>query len=236
VIALPAIDLREGACVQLVGGSYAAERVRIRDVVAVASRWRDAGFSRLHVVDLDAATGAGSNHDVILRLLDSGDDVQVGGGVRTSDDVARLLGAGASRVVVGTRALEESRWIERTSARFPDRIIVAADVRANVPVVRGWSRPGPESLDALIERLAALPLAGLLVTAVDVEGQLAGPHLALVDHVRSRSMLPLIASGGITTMQDLQALARCGADAAVIGMALYQGVLDPAAVAAEFGR
>jgi phosphoribosylformimino-5-aminoimidazole carboxamide ribotide isomerase len=237
VIAIPAVDLREQACVQLVGGSYAAERVRLPDPLAVATRWREIGFSRLHVVDLDAATGVGSNRDIVLRLLeDRAVEVQVGGGVRSDDDVASLLDCGAAWVVVGTRAIEEPSWLERMAARFPGRLIVAADMRSSEVVVHGWSRRASEGLEALLDRLRALPLAGLLVTAVDVEGQMCGPDLSLMERVRAGSSLPLIASGGIGSMQDLYDLRARNAVAAVIGMALYDGVLDALEVAREFGR
>src|SRR5919206_481681 len=125
---IPAIDLREGACVQLVGGSYAAERVRIADPVAVAERWTRLGFSRIHVVDLDAATGRGSNRAIMREILAATDArVQCGGGVRDLDTIEELLTAGASEVVLGTRAVEDRAWLEAVFRRYPGRIIVAAD-------------------------------------------------------------------------------------------------------------
>ena len=235
MIAIPAVDLRDGACVQLVGGSYAEERVRLDDPVAVAAHWRELGFRRLHVVDLDAATGRGSNASVIEEILQAGgSELQIGGGVRTTEQVDVLLSAGAERVVLGTKAIEWPQWLLEVATRYPGRIILAADVRGRQLVTRGWARELPANIFALVSTLSSLPLAGLLVTAVHVEGQMRGPDLELVRELVSRTTLPIIASGGVGDIADLHALADCGAAAAVIGMALYTGALDPRVVAREF--
>ena len=234
--AIPAIDLREGACVQLVGGSYEVERVRLIDVGAVSRRWRDAGLPFQHVVDLDAATGRGSNRAVVEALAQvPGVTLQVGGGVRDDAAVEALLGLGVSRVVVGTRAVEDAAWLERMAARHPGRLVVAADVRGETVVSRGWTLATALSLSQLLARLEPLPLAGVLVTAVHVEGQLQGVDLGLMARAAKETRVPLIASGGVTTMDDLRNLGKAGAAAAVIGMALYTGRLDPLELAKEFG-
>jgi phosphoribosylformimino-5-aminoimidazole carboxamide ribotide isomerase len=235
--AIPAIDLREGACVQLVGGEYAAERVRIDDVTGVCRKWKAAGLVWQHVVDLDAATGRGDNRKVIeLLAKESGVSLQVGGGVRDDAAVESLLGLGVKRVVVGTRAVEDAAWLERNALRFPGHLVVAADVRGEEVVTRGWAASSGLSLSVFLERIEALPLAGVLVTAVHVEGQLKGVDSQLMERAASLTRWPLIASGGVTTMEDLRALAKAGAAAAVIGMALYTGRLDPLALAREFGE
>jgi phosphoribosylformimino-5-aminoimidazole carboxamide ribotide isomerase len=231
--AIPAIDLREGACVQLVGGSYDDERVRLPDPLQVAERWRSAGFSTLHVVDLDAATGRGSNAATIERLL-QGADVQVGGGVRDEATIERWLGLGAARVVVGTRGVEEPAWLERMAARFPKRVVLAADVRGRAVVTRGWATETPLNVRDLLTRVEALPLAGVLVTAVHVEGRLEGTDAELFRDVVAATALPIIASGGVTTAEDLRSLQTSGCRAAVIGMALYTGRLDAPSTAQEF--
>jgi phosphoribosylformimino-5-aminoimidazole carboxamide ribotide isomerase len=180
MIAIPAVDLREGACVQLVGGEYAAERVRLDDPVAIAAAWQDLGFDALHVVDLDAATGRGDNAAVVRDIISVVRiPVQVGGGVRDEAAIERLLAMGAARVVVGTRALEEPDWLDGAAARFGGHVVVAADVRDRDVLTRGWSRTLDEPLPELLARLSALPLAGVLVTAVHQEGRLAGPDLPL---------------------------------------------------------
>lgn len=237
MLVMPAIDLREGACVQLVGGSYAAERVREPDPLRVAERWRDAGFTRLHVVDLDAAMAVGSNAAVVASLQRvSGVDVQVGGGLRSTESVERVLDAGAAAAVVGTRALEEPAWIGEVAERWPFRVVAAVDVRDGEAVVRGWTRSAPLPLDETLDALDELPLAALLVTCVDVEGQMLGPDFDTLERVRGRTSLPLVASGGITTLDDLRELRAMDVWGAVVGMALYTGTLDPRATAEEFGR
>jgi phosphoribosylformimino-5-aminoimidazole carboxamide ribotide isomerase len=235
VIAIPAIDLREGACVQLVGGSYAHEQIRIENPLEVARGWARMGFQRLHVVDLDAATGHGQNAGVVRDILSEVPaSIQTGGGVRSGDTIERLLGEGATWVVVGTRALEEPEWLAGTASTFPGRLIVAADVRDRHVVTRGWARTLTRTALDVIEELNDIPLAGVLVTAVHREGQLAGTDLFLMEDVADLSVHPVIASGGIASINDLRQLADRGIAAAVIGMALYTGALDARSVAQEF--
>jgi phosphoribosylformimino-5-aminoimidazole carboxamide ribotide isomerase len=235
MIAIPAVDLREGTCVQLVGGSYASEAIRLDNPVEVARGWMRAGFQRLHVVDLDAATGRGDNASVVRDILaDVPVSIQVGGGIRSGDTVERLLQEGASRVVLGTRALEEPEWLAGTASSFPGQLIVAADVRERQVVTRGWARTLSRSVLDVVEQLNDIPLGGVLVTAVHREGQLAGTDLFLMEDVAELSVHPVIASGGISSIGDLRELADRGIAAAVIGMALYTGALDARSVAEEF--
>lgn len=237
MIAIPAVDLREGACVQLVGGAYDKEQVRLPDPFAVARQWERTGFRRLHVVDLDAATGAGSNLPIVEEILrDAHVEVQVGGGVRGTEAVEQLFRAGASRVVVGTRALEDPEWLADLAALYPGVIVVATDVRERRVVTRGWVRTLPLDVIDVIEELNALALGGLLVTAVHREGQMRGTDLALMEDVVEASRFPVIASGGVSSMNDLRALEHRGIAGAVIGMALYTGALDARAVAQEFAE
>ncbi|MCE9670439.1 1-(5-phosphoribosyl)-5-[(5-phosphoribosylamino)methylideneamino] imidazole-4-carboxamide isomerase [Myxococcus stipitatus] len=236
MIAIPAIDLREGACVQLVGGSYDAERVRVNDPLEALAMWRAHGFRAFHVVDLDAALGRGFNTDAIRRLTLAGQGLtfNVGGGVRDTARVEALLGEGASRVVVGTRAIEDAAWLTEVANRHPGRIVVAADVRGREVVTRGWTAGSARDVADVLAALDPLPLGGLLVTAVHKEGQLGGVDLPLMREVAARSRHRLFASGGVTTREDLRALAEAGAHGAVIGMALYTGRLDASAIAREF--
>lgn len=234
--AIPAIDLREGACVQLVGGDYAAERVRLPDPLEVLDRWRQAGFRQLHVVDLDAALGRGSNSTVITSLLQRAADmrISVGGGLRTDAAIEALLAAGAAEVVVGTRAVEEPAWLQSVADRFPGRVVVAVDVRGEEVVSRGWTAGTGRTVDAVVAALSPLPLAGLLVTAVHREGRMEGPDTALIRRLAGQTQLPVIASGGVGSAADLRALKEAGAARCVIGMALYTGALDAEHVAREF--
>ncbi len=237
MIAIPAVDLREGACVQLVGGDYAAERVRLADPVAVAREWTRYGFRRRHVVDLDAATGRGSNGDVIAELLrDTPAELQVGGGVRHTSQVEDLLANGARAVVIGTRALEDADWLARLATTYPNEVLVAADVRDRRVVTQGWARTLPREIIDVTEELSSLPLAGLLVTAVHREGRMEGADLFLMEDVVEAASFPVYASGGIATTADLRSLADRGVAAAIIGMALYTGAIDPWHAAEEFSE
>ena len=235
MIVIPAVDLRDGACVQLVGGEFTAERIRLPDPVAVALDWEAKGFTALHIVDLDAATGRGHNRRVIEKILDRSDlELQVGGGIRDRDAIEWLLEAGADRVVVGTRALEDEDWLAEMADEWPNRLVVAADVRDRKVVTRGWTRTTHLDIEEAMERLSPLPLAGVLVTAVHREGLMQGTDLTLMELVAESTALPVIASGGITTDADLRLLDDRGVSAAVLGMALYTGALDARAIAGEF--
>ncbi|MGE0442597.1 MAG: HisA/HisF-related TIM barrel protein [Gemmatimonadales bacterium] len=239
LIAVPAVDLRDGAAVQLVGGDFAQERLRLADPAVVAAGWRREGFAELHLVDLDAAAGGGAQSGlvdaIVAASLPLGQAVQVGGGMGDESRLERVLAAGAVRVVAGTRAIEDAAWIARISARFPGRVVVAADVRGREVVTRGWTRGSGRSLAEVLDQLNELPLGAVLITAVHVEGRLEGPDLELLALAARRSRHPVQASGGIRSLTDLRRLADLGIRRGVIGMALYTGRLDPAAAAAEFG-
>lgn len=235
MIAYPAVDLRGGRVVQLVGGRPEDERIRLPDPVAVARRWLDAGFRTLHVVDLDAALGTGSNRVAVEAVLRTSEaPVQVGGGVRDDDAADSLLDAGAARVIVGTRAVEEPAWLEALAARHPGRIVVAADVRGGEVVVRGWTAASGLGVESLLRRLDPLPLAAVLVTDVSREGRLAGADHALFAELAAASRHPLQAAGGIRSAADLRRLAGSGVAGAILGMSLYTGAVDAAATATEF--
>jgi phosphoribosylformimino-5-aminoimidazole carboxamide ribotide isomerase len=234
---IPAIDLRDGACVQLVGGSYESERVRIDNPTGVAARWAEAGFRRLHVVDLDAATGRGTNKEVVKQLLAAnGLRMQCGGGVRDLESIEELLAAGASAVVLGTKAIEDRDWLEQATATYPNRLIVAADAKGRKLVTRGWSQTLPVDVTSFVKDLNRLPLAAILVTAIDWEGQMQGSDVALMRELAALSHFPLQASGGVGTIDDLRALAAAGVSATIVGMALYTGALETSAIIEEFSE
>ena len=231
---IPAIDLRDGACVQLVGGSYSDERVRIEDAPAVADNWARLGFDRIHLVDLDAATGRGSNRELVRAILvRQRIDVQCGGGVRELDTIAELLDAGASEVVLGTRAIEDRLWLEEVVATYPDRIIVAADAKGRQLATRGWAETDSQNIIDFVDELGSLPLAAVLVTAVEKEGRMEGPDLSLMRELVRRSKLPLQASGGVRGIEDIRRLDELGISAVIVGMALYTGALNPQTIIEE---
>jgi phosphoribosylformimino-5-aminoimidazole carboxamide ribotide isomerase len=211
--------------------------VRLDNPAGVATQWEFAGFTQLHIVDLDAATGRGENTAVVREVLRvTSMQAQVGGGVREADQIEALLENGARRVVVGTRGIEEPEWLAEVASEFPGTIILAADVRDRRVVTRGWGHTSSRLVSDVVSDLNALPLAGLLVTAVHKEGQMQGSDLPLMEDIVESSDLPIYASGGIGTMEDLRALEQRGVAAVIIGMALYTGAVDPRAVAEEFAE
>jgi phosphoribosylformimino-5-aminoimidazole carboxamide ribotide isomerase len=237
MIAIPAIDIREAACVQLVGGSYDAEQLRLDDPPGIAHRWDYAGFRHVHIVDLDAATGRGSNAEMIRVILRATSmQAQVGGGVRDEQRIESLLRDGAQRVVLGTKAVENPNWLGDMAESFPGTLIVAADVRDRRVLTRGWASVSDRYVLDLIDELNELPLAGVLVTAVHMEGLMEGPDVSLMEEVVEVSEHPVCASGGVATLGDLRALQDRGVASVVIGMALYTGALDAAVVAEEFAE
>lgn len=236
MIAVPAVDVRGGRCVQLVGGRPEEERVSLPDPVAVAERWHAAGFGALHLVDLDAALGTGDNLALVEAVVQATPaEVQVGGGVRDDHRAARLLAAGAARVIVGTRALDDPEWLEALAERHPGRVMVAPDTRGGCILRRGWTEETALELGPYVEGLAGLPLAGVLNTDVGREGRMEGIDRDAVAATVAASPHPVWISGGVSSLDDLEHIARVGAAGAVLGMALYTGALEPAEVAARWG-
>jgi len=236
MIAAPAVDLRRGRCVQLVGGRPEDERVSLPDPDAVADGWWSRGFGTLHLVDLDAALGAGDNFPLIRRLLAATPaETQVGGGIRDDLRAEALLEAGADRIVVGTRALDDPDWLARLAGRHPGRVMVAADVRGGRLLRKGWTEDAGIAVEELFRRLAELPLAGVLSTDVGREGQVAGIDAEETARTVRASTHPVWISGGVSSQDDLKHLERSGAAGAVLGMALYTEMLDADEVARRWG-
>lgn len=234
--AVPAVDLKGGRCVQLVGGRPEDERVSLPDPLEVAAGWVEKGFRTLHIVDLDAALGTGDHRELIGTLArDLPVDLQVGGGIRDEERAGELLESGARRIIVGTRAVEDRSWLEGLVERWPERVVVAADVRDGVVLRKGWTESAGVDVAGFLRDLAGLPLAGVLCTDVGREGQLRGMDRDGVAEVLGHTAHPAWISGGVTTMDDLRFLDEAGAVGAVLGMALYTGALDANLVAEEFG-
>jgi phosphoribosylformimino-5-aminoimidazole carboxamide ribotide isomerase len=224
VLVIPAIDILGGRCVRLLRGDYANPTVYSDDPVEVATGFAKAGAKRVHVVDLDAARGGGDNHDVIERIVRKGNlEVQVAGGVRTEAQVEACLNAGAHAVVMGTVAVREPRVLERCARQNQGRILAALDVRDNQPAVSGWTQTEPLRIGSLLARWDALPLAGVILTCIDRDGTLEGPDLKTLTRVRAMTSLPVLYSGGISSLEDIQNVAEARAAGVILGKALYEG-------------
>jgi phosphoribosylformimino-5-aminoimidazole carboxamide ribotide isomerase len=239
VIAAPAVDLRGGRCVQLVGGNPDAEAVSLDDPVSAAATWVDLGFETLHFVDLDAALGTGDNLDTIRQLLAECPtiDTQVGGGIRDDERARVLIEAGADRIIVGTRALDDREWFRALAERYPGQVMVALDTERGRILRKGWQSTTELSLADYLAGVGDIPLAGILSTDVGREGRMEG-----IDRDETRRTVdiagdhPMWISGGVTTTEELQYLDDIGAAGAVLGMALYTKKLNPNEVARGWGR
>jgi len=225
---LPAVDMLNGKVVQLVGGVPGTEKIVLPDPVEMALKWESMGAPGLHVIDLDGALGKGNNIESIKDIIENVTiPVQVGGGIRSDQLVDDLLEVGARTIVVGTKAIKDPIWLARNADEHPGRIVLALDVKGGMIQVRGWQEDSSISMDEMFRRIEDLPLAGVLHTNVDVEGKAEGIAAQdAADFIR-RCPCPVIASGGISSMEDLAALEEMGAEAVVIGIALYTGKLNP---------
>jgi len=224
---LPAIDIKGGKCVQLVGGKPGTEKIEIDDVLGVARKWQSEGAEMIHIIDLDSALGTGSNVSQIEMLVADLDiPVQVGGGIRTLEQVQRLFDIGCERVIIGTKAILDRKFVSKLADLYPDSIVVALDSIANEIMIQGWQEGSGKDLLQVAEDLSTLPIFGFLYTNVEVEGRLQGIDPIPIKALRESTDKPLIVSGGITTMGDLASLRMMGAHSAVVGMAVYTGKIE----------
>jgi 1-(5-phosphoribosyl)-5-[(5-phosphoribosylamino)methylideneamino] imidazole-4-carboxamide isomerase/N-(5'phosphoribosyl)anthranilate isomerase len=220
---LPAVDVAGGRAVRLVQGEAGTE-TGYGDPVEAALAWQRDGAEWIHLVDLDAAFGRGDNRDLLARVVSTVDcKVELSGGIRDDASLDAALATGATRVNVGTAALEDPDWVRRAISRVGDRIAVGLDVRGTTLAARGWTRPGGE-LFAVLARLDADGCARYVVTDVRRDGTLSGPNLQLLRDVCAATDRPVVASGGVSTLDDLTAIAGiAGVEGAIVGKALYAG-------------
>ncbi|KAF0245321.1 MAG: phosphoribosylformimino-5-aminoimidazole carboxamide ribotide [Planctomycetota bacterium] len=226
-VLIPAVDIRGGKAVRMVGGEASTEKTVGDDPVALAKDWEKRGAKMIHVVDLDAAFGTGSNRDVVKKLVKAvGVPVQFGGGVRTDEAIGEAVKIGAARIVCGTRAVTDPEWLMAAAMRRPGRLVLAADARGLDLVVKGWTAPAGTDVLQLLAQLKNAPLAAVLYTNVNVEGRTAGVDWKPVKKVVAASVHPLILSGGVTTVDDVKRARDAGLAGAVVGSALYFGKLN----------
>lgn len=234
---LPAVDVQGGQAVQLVQGVAGSEKA-FGDPLTAALRWQSAGASWLHLVDLDAAFGRGSNADVLAGIVaDLALQVEMSGGIRDDASLQRALSTGCRRVNIGTAALENPEWCDRIIAEHGDRIAIGLDVRGTKLAARGWTEEGGD-LYQTIDRLNRAGCARYVVTDVASDGMLSGPNLALLREVCARTDAAVVASGGVSSLEDVRALRELvplGVEGAIIGTALYVGnfALDEALAVAS---
>jgi phosphoribosyl isomerase A len=225
LILLPAVDVAGGKAVRLVQGAAGSE-TSYGDPVEAALAWQSAGAEWLHLVDLDAAFGRGTNADLLALVTGRLDiKVEMSGGIRDDDSLQRALATGCARVNVGTAALEKPDWVAGIIAEHGDKIAVGLDVRGTTLAARGWTQQGGDLYQTL-QRLDAEGCARYVVTDVLKDGTLRGPNLDLLTSVCARTDAPVVASGGVSSLDDLRALAsltEVGVEGAIVGKALYAG-------------
>lgn len=225
LILLPAVDVADGVAVRLVRGEAGTE-TSYGDPVAAAQAWQDAGAQWIHLVDLDAAFGRGENRRLLAEVVGKMDvQVELSGGIRDDASLEAALATGCARVNIGTAALEQPQWCARAISTYGDRVAVGLDVRGTTLAARGWTEEGGELFDVLA-RLDSEGCARYVVTDVGRDGTMTGPNLDLLMRVCDATDRPVIASGGVSSLDDLRAIATLvphGVEGAIVGKALYAG-------------
>ena len=230
MVVIPAIDVKDGRCVRLRQGEMTAETVYSDDIPSMARRWEEAGASIIHVVDLNGAVDGEpknvSHIESVRRAVHI--DVQVGGGIRNLSTVRRYLEAGVSRVVLGTSALTDRKFLDDACREFPRRILLGLDARDGKVAVKGWTSVSETLAIDLLKDLSGYPIGAVIYTDIARDGMLGGPNLSALKEIVAYSPFPVIASGGISRIEDLKAVRLLGpqVEGAIIGKALYDGKLE----------
>lgn len=225
LVLLPAVDVRDGKAVRLFKGQLSAE-TSYGEPLEAAKSFEKSGAEWIHLVDLDAAFGTGSNHQLLREVISKLDlKVELSGGIRDEESLVRALGTGCARINLGTAALENPEWTADVIARYGDQIAVGLDVRGRTLSARGWTKDGGDLFETLA-RLDSEGCARYVVTDVNKDGTLQGPNFELLESVCALTKAPVIASGGISSLEDLKVLrerTRFGIEGAIVGKALYSG-------------
>ncbi len=238
MIILPAIDIKGGQCVRLYQGDYAQVTTYDANPVQVAQRWQSAGASWLHVVDLDgAAAGHPVNVELIRQMRASTSlHIELGGGMRTLVHIGQMLDLGIDRVVPGTIALTDRALLKAVLARWGERIAVGLDARNGRVAIAGWRETSQVQAVSLAKELSATGVQRFIYTDIARDGALKGPNLDALREIQQAISCPLIASGGVSSIDDLRSLAALGVEGAIVGKALYTGDIDLAIAIQEFER
>ncbi len=224
----PAIDLRDGRCVRLRQGDYSRETVFSDDPAAVARKWVELGADRLHVVDLDGAkAGRPVNGEVVRRIVEAAKvPVQLGGGLRTDADLAAAFDWGVRWAVLGTRALQSPEWVRAAAGRHPDRNVLGVDAKDGYVATEGWLEVSRVKAIDLARQVSDAPLAAVVYTDIAKDGMMSGPNFEALAEMQAAVPLPVIASGGVCTLDHVRRLVEAGSPGCIIGRALYEGSLD----------
>ena len=230
MLLIPAIDLKDGKCVRLRQGEMDQVTRYSDDPAAMAEHWQSLGARYLHVVDLDGAVTGTPQHlshiEAITKRL--GIPVQVGGGIRNTSTIRAYLSCGVDRVVIGTAALQDADFLAAAATEFPDKILIGIDVKQGLVAVHGWKTVSSLTPRQVFESVKDLPLGGMVFTDISRDGMLAGPNISSLREAVDISPFPVIASGGVTVLKDVQTIQAIGSriSGIIIGKALYEGTLD----------
>jgi phosphoribosylformimino-5-aminoimidazole carboxamide ribotide isomerase len=238
MIILPAIDIKDGQCVRLYHGDYAQVSTYDADPVKVAQRWQSAGASWLHVVDLDgAAVGRPINIEVIRKMRDKTSlHIELGGGMRSLKHIGQMLDAGIDRVILGTVAITDRALLEEALARWGEHIVVGLDARNGQVAISGWRETSQVQATSLATELGEIGVQRFIYTDITRDGALKGPNLDALREIQQVISCSLIASGGVSSIDDLRSIAALGIEGAIVGKALYTGDVDLATAIQELER
>lgn len=227
LIVIPAVDIKDGKCVRLVEGREGTETVFCDDPAEMAARWVSEGAEYLHVVDLDGAfEGSPRNFDKVKEIIAASPvPVEFGGGVRETSIVEALMEAGADRIIVGSALLDNRKWVDEMFAAFPGRIAVGIDTREGRVAIHGWKDTTDVNALALAAQCEVAGAAAVIYTDISRDGKMAGANLDAMRAMVERVSMPVVASGGVTTIDDVMNMAAAGCDGCIIGRALYDGAI-----------
>ena len=230
MLLIPAIDLKDGKCVRLRQGEMSQVTQYSDDPVGMAEQWQNLGAQYLHIVDLDGAVEGTPKHlpqiEAIAKKLSI--PIQVGGGIRNVDTVQAYRSSGVDRVVVGTAALQDPNFLALVAQQFPQKILVGIDVKQGLVAVHGWTTVSTLTSQQVFDSMKDLPLGGIVFTDISRDGMLSGPNISALREAAEHSPVPIIASGGVTALEDIRAIQEIGGNISgiIIGKALYEGALD----------
>ncbi|MGA2915317.1 MAG: 1-(5-phosphoribosyl)-5-[(5-phosphoribosylamino)methylideneamino]imidazole-4-carboxamide isomerase [Sedimentisphaerales bacterium] len=227
---IPAIDLLGGKCVRLIQGEYHRYINYGDNPAEKAIEFRQAGAEWLHIIDLDGAkVGRCVNTDTIREIVQQAKDlkIQVGGGIRDRDSITKVLDMGVTRVILGTKAVSDFGWFSAVAKEFAGKIILSLDARGSRIATDGWKKDSSQEITDLAKKAAELPLAGIIYTDINKDGMLAGPNIERTKALAQTVNIPVIAAGGVTTIEDIKKLAETKViAAAIVGRALYEGTMN----------
>lgn len=228
---LPAIDLKDGQCVRLKRGDYGTAHKVAEDAVQTAKGFLAAGAELVHMVDLDGAKdGSHANYDVVKRVIaETGAKVELGGGIRAMADVDAVLALGVSRVIIGSAAVKNPQFVKEAAAKYGEKIAVGIDALGGTVRTEGWLKDSGEDFLAFAKRMESYGVGTIIFTDIDKDGMLEGPNFVQLSMLRNAVSCAIVASGGVTTLEDIAKLRDAGIDAAIAGKAVYTGALDLAA-------